>query len=73
VALDGGPGGPTATPATVLASALHLTFAAQAAIALLGAAVALLVIGRAPTRPRHRPEPHHRDEEHDRPLAQATA
>jgi EmrB/QacA subfamily drug resistance transporter len=73
VALDGGPGGPTAQPATVLAGALHLTFAAQAAIALLGAAVALLVIGRAPTRPRHRPEPHHRDEEHDRPLAQATA
>ena len=51
---------------------LHLTFAAQAAIALLGAAVALLVIGRAHTR-RHRPEHGHRDEEHDRPLAQATA
>jgi MFS family permease len=73
VALGGSPGGPTAQPAGILTAALHLTFAAQAAIALLGAAVALLVIGRgAPTR-RHRPEHDRREEEEEEPLGQATA
>jgi MFS family permease len=46
VALGGSGAGPTAQPPAVLTGALHATFAAQAAIALLGAAVALLVIGR---------------------------
>jgi EmrB/QacA subfamily drug resistance transporter len=46
VALGGSGAGPTAQPPAVLIGALHATFAAQAAIALLGAAVALLVIGR---------------------------
>jgi EmrB/QacA subfamily drug resistance transporter len=45
VALGGTSGGPTAQPPGILTGALHVTFAAQAAIALLGAAVALLVIG----------------------------
>ena len=46
MALGGTSAGPTAQPPGILTGALHVTFAAQAAIALLGAAVALLVIGR---------------------------
>jgi MFS family permease len=41
----GGPAGLAGQPAGVLTQALHATFAAQAGIAVLGAAVALLVIG----------------------------
>jgi EmrB/QacA subfamily drug resistance transporter len=53
VALGGTGAGPTAQPPGILTGALHATFAAQAGIALLGAAVALLVIGRGP-RPQGR-------------------
>jgi hypothetical protein len=53
VALGGNAVGPTAQSPGILTGALHATFAAQAAIALLGAAVALLVIGRgAPPQDR---------------------
>jgi len=59
VALGGSPGGPTAQPPAILTGALHVTFAAQAAIALLGAAVALFVIGpgERTRRRRRQPEP----------------
>jgi MFS family permease len=72
MALGGSPGGPAAQPAAILTGALHVTFAAQAAIALLGAAVALLVIGRgerARRQPRQ-PEPDDREQE---PVRQAAA
>src|SRR6266542_3348581 len=58
--------------AAILTGALHVTFAAQAAIALLGAAVALFVIGPG-ERTRHRrrqPEPECCPEE---PVRQAAA
>ena len=51
-ALGGVPAGLTGQPAGVLTEALHATFAAQAGIALLGAAAALFVIGRGPRRER---------------------
>jgi hypothetical protein len=72
VALGGSPGGPQAQPAGILTGALHVTFAAQAAIALLGAGVALFVIGRGERSPGHRrePEPDHLQEE---PIRQAAA
>src|SRR6266511_397781 len=72
VALGGSPGGPTVQPPAILTGALHVTFAAQAAIALLGAAVALFVIGPG-ERTRHRrrqPEPECCPEE---PVRQAAA
>jgi hypothetical protein len=55
-ALGGTPAGLTGQPAGVLTEALHATFAAQAGIAVLGAAIALLVIGGG-RRPTPRAEP----------------
>jgi EmrB/QacA subfamily drug resistance transporter len=57
LAIGGVPGGPTAQPPGVLTGALHATFAAQTGIALLGAAVALFVIGRGKRSRRNRVEP----------------
>jgi EmrB/QacA subfamily drug resistance transporter len=72
VALGGSPGGPTVQPPAILTGALHVTFAAQAAIALLGAAVALFVIGpgERTRRRRRQPEPECCPEE---PVRQAAA
>lgn len=70
VALGGGPGGPTTQPPGVLTGALHVTFAAQAAIALLGAAVALFVIGRGERCRRRRSGPPDCCEESVRQVAQ---
>src|SRR6266536_2063334 len=72
VALGGSPAGPTVQPPAVLTGALHVTFAAQAAIALLGAAVALFVIGpgERTRRRRRQPEPECCPEE---PVRQAAA
>jgi hypothetical protein len=57
LAIGGVPGGPTAQSPGVLTGALHATFAAQTGIALLGAAVALFVIGRGERGRRSRAEP----------------
>jgi EmrB/QacA subfamily drug resistance transporter len=72
VTLGGSPGGPQAQPAAILTGALHVTFAAQAAIALVGAGVALFVIGRGERSPGHRRElePDRLQEE---PIRQAAA
>ena len=70
MALGGTGAGPTAQPPGILTGALHVTFAAQAAIALLGAAVALLVIGRGVQPQDRRAE---RDDRCQDPLTQTAA
>jgi MFS family permease len=72
VALGGTSAGPTAQPPGILTGALHATFAAQAGIALLGAAVALLVIGRGPRPQGRRAQQHTREADQD-PGTQAAA
>jgi hypothetical protein len=51
--------GPTAQPPGIMVGALHVTFAAQAGIALVGAVVALVVIGRGPGLRRRQAERGH--------------
>jgi hypothetical protein len=70
VALGGTGAGPTAQPPGILTGALHATFATQAAIALLGAAVALLVIGRGAPPQARQAEP---DDRGQNPLAKTAA
>jgi EmrB/QacA subfamily drug resistance transporter len=56
-ALGGTASGLAGQPAGILTEALHTTFVAQAGIALLGAVVALTVIGGGKRPGRHRAEP----------------
>jgi EmrB/QacA subfamily drug resistance transporter len=70
VALGGTGAGLTGQPAGVMTGALHATFAAQAGIAVLGAAVALLVIGGGRRPHRRRAE---RDRQTERDLARQAA
>jgi EmrB/QacA subfamily drug resistance transporter len=70
VALGGTGAGLTGQPAGVMTGALHATFAAQAGIAVLGAAVALLVIGGGRRPHRRRAE---RDPQTERDLASQAA
>jgi sugar phosphate permease len=71
VALGGTGAGPTAQSPAILTGALHATFATQAAIALLGAAIALLVIGRAPGPRRRQAEQDHQTDQDPTRLAAA--
>jgi hypothetical protein len=71
VALGGTGAGLTAQPPGIMVGALHVTFAAQAGIALVGAAVALLVIGRGPGLRRRQAQRDHQTDQDRTVLAAA--